>query len=158
MAEWRNPVYPAADFGPCRTSACASLWMQSADLCCSSCHYRPQAYGPGAGESMLVTGNNLKTDHVWSCKLTDSHLYARCGAICSGLDTFESLQAVIDSGARELPAIDLVLAHWVISLRRQRGLVNQRFAAPWGRLPPPVIDRRTMMTALMKRSGQAHRD
>ncbi|MEH6499777.1 MAG: 3',5'-cyclic-AMP phosphodiesterase [Pseudoalteromonas distincta] len=97
-----------------------------------------------------------QTDHVCVVQLTDSHLYADAGANLLGLDTFESLQAVIDLVLAELPAIDLVLATGDITQDGSAG-GYQRFAGAMGRLPAPShwIAGNHDDAELMKQVGQA---
>ncbi|WP_304639653.1 3',5'-cyclic-AMP phosphodiesterase [Pseudomonas sp.] len=80
-------------------------------------------------------------DHVNVIQLTDSHLFADDEARLLGLDTYASLNAVIDSVLAEHASIDLVLATGDIAQvasesAYQRFMSSiERLATPWYWLP-----------------------
>lgn len=77
-----------------------------------------------------------RADHVCVVQLTDSHLYAGPDADLLGLDTHESLQAVIDLVLDETPGMDLVLATGDITQDGSEA-AYRRFVAAMQRLPAP---------------------
>lgn len=77
-----------------------------------------------------------QADHICLVQLTDSHLYADAGADLLGLDTHESLQAVIDLVLEEFPTMDLVLATGDITQDGSEAAYG-RFAEAMRRLPAP---------------------
>ncbi|MFO7705847.1 MAG: 3',5'-cyclic-AMP phosphodiesterase [Halopseudomonas sp.] len=97
-----------------------------------------------------------QADHVCVVQLTDSHLHADSSADLLGVDTHESLQAVIDLVLDELPTIDLVLATGDIA-QDGSAAAYQRFVEAMQRLPAPChwIAGNHDNAALMKQLQQA---
>lgn len=97
-----------------------------------------------------------QADHVCVVQLTDSHLHADTGADLLGVDTHESLQAVIDLVLDEVPIIDLVLATGDIA-QDGSAAAYRRFVAAVQRLPAPChwIAGNHDNAALMKQLEQA---
>lgn len=75
-------------------------------------------------------------DHVFVIQLTDSHLFADPAARLLGLDTYASLQAVIDSVLEHHPRMDLVLATGDITQDGSEA-GYRRFLEASARLPAP---------------------
>ncbi|WP_022961391.1 3',5'-cyclic-AMP phosphodiesterase [Halopseudomonas pelagia] len=84
----------------------------------------------------MLSPVTTRADHVCVLQLTDSHLYADPGADLLGLDTHESLQAVIDLVLDEQPTMDLVLATGDIAQDGSEA-AYQRFMNAMQRLPAP---------------------
>ncbi len=78
----------------------------------------------------------MQADHVCVVQLTDSHLYADPDADLLGLDTYASLQAVIDLALDEVPSMDLVLATGDIA-QDGSAAAYQRFSHAMQRMPAP---------------------
>lgn len=97
------------------------------------------------------------TDPICLVQLTDSHLYAGADQALLGMDTYASLQAVIDQVLVEQPRIDHVLATGDITQDGSLG-AYERFIEASRRLPVPCswIAGNHDDAELMAELGQAH--